>query len=105
VADGSRIAFEVVVRSVRHRGSWRVQVLEALLLKSPSARPEYDTPPFAVVMTAADTGTKLTEFPAQSHDAAMSTLRRLERETAETPTLDALFDRYSIPNGLRPSER
>ena len=70
MADGSRIKFEVVVRTVRHRGSWWVQALEALLLESPSARPEYDTPPFAVVMTAAATGTKLPEFPAQSHDAA-----------------------------------
>lgn len=80
-------------------------MLEVLLLKSPSARPEHETPAFAVVMTAADTGAKLTEFPAESHDAAMNMLSRLEQEIAEAPTLDALFDRYSIPNSLRPSGR
>lgn len=102
VADGSCIAFEVEARRVKNSGAWWVQVIEVFLLRSPSARPEYATPPFAVVMVATDSRKNLAEFPAQSHDAARTIVDRLQKEIADAPTVSAFLDRYSVPNSLRP---
>jgi hypothetical protein len=101
VPDQSKIAFRVEARRVRHVGSWWRQALEVAVLRSPSARPEYDTPPFAVVMCVASTGAVLVAFPAASRDEAAAIAARLEREAADTPDLNRFLDTYSVPASRR----